>query len=150
MSAEDILNEIKAHVMKNSPGNAVITDVQFEGPEVVIYAKNPEIFSNNFVKELAKTFRKRIAIRPDPSVLMEPEIAKTKILEIVPEDAEITNFVFDANTGEVIIESKKPGLVIGKEGNTLEEIKKSIKWAPKPVRTPPIPSETIKAIRATL
>ena len=150
MSAEDILNEIKAHVMKNSPGNAIITDVQFEGPEVVVYVKNPEIFTNEIIKSLAKDLRKRISIRPDPSVLVEPEIAKKKILEIVPEEAEITNFVFDANTGEVIIESKKPGLVIGKEGKTLEMIKKAIKWAPKPVRTPPIQSETIKAIRATL
>ncbi|ABR55641.1 beta-CASP ribonuclease aCPSF1 [Methanococcus aeolicus] len=150
MSAEDILNEIKNHVMKTAPGNAAITDVQFEGPEVVIYAKNPEIFSNTFVRELAKLFRKRIAIRPDPSVLMEPEIAKKKILEIIPDDAEITNCIFDANTGEIIIESKKPGLVIGKEGSTLEELKKEIKWAPKPVRTPPISSETVNAIRATL
>ena len=68
------------------------------------------------------------------------------ILKIVPEDAEVTNCVFDANTGEVIIESKKPGLVIGKEGSTLEDIKKAIQWAPKPVRTPPIPSDTIKAV----
>lgn len=150
MSAEDILNEIKEEVIKRAPGNAAITDVQFEGSEVVIYAKNPEIFSNSFIKELARDFRKRIAIRPDPSVLVDPEIAKNKILEIVPDDAEITNFIFDANTGEIIVESKKPGLVIGKEGSTLEEIKKAIRWAPKPVRTPPIPSETIKAIRATL
>ncbi len=41
-------------------------------------------------------------------------------------------------------------MVIGKEGKTLEQIKKVIKWAPKPVRAPPIQSETIKAIRATL
>ncbi|HIQ38537.1 MAG TPA: beta-CASP ribonuclease aCPSF1, partial [Methanothermococcus okinawensis] len=150
MSAEELLKEIKEYVIRNSPGNAVITDVQFEGPEVVIYSKNPEIFSNTFIKEIAKVFKKRIAVRPDPSVLTDPETAKDKILEIVPEDAEITNCIFDVNTGEVIIESKKPGLVIGKEGRTLEEIKKAIKWAPKPVRTPPIPSETINAIRATL
>ncbi|ABR55464.1 beta-lactamase domain protein [Methanococcus vannielii SB] len=150
MSAEDILNEIKAEVIRKAPGNAVITDVEFEGSEVVIYAKNPELFSNSIIKEFARDFRKRLAIRPDPSVLVEPEVAKEQILKIVPEDAEVTNCVFDANTGEVIIESKKPGLVIGKEGSTLEDIKKAIQWAPKPVRTPPIPSDTIKAIRATM
>lgn len=150
MSAEELLKEIKEYIIRNLPGNAIITDVQFEGPEVVIYSKNPEIFSNTFIKEIAKVFKKRIAVRPDPSVLTDPETAKDKILEIVPEDAEITDCIFDVNTGEVIIESKKPGLVIGKEGRTLEEIKKAIKWAPKPVRTPPIPSETINAIRATL
>ncbi|WP_456375190.1 beta-CASP ribonuclease aCPSF1 [Methanocaldococcus sp.] len=150
MPAEEILENIKKEIIKKSPKGAKIVDVQFEGPEVVIYVKNPEIFTNEIIKNLAKDLRKRISIRPDPSVLVEPEIAKKKILEIVPEEAEITNFVFDANTGEVIIESKKPGLVIGKEGKTLEMIKKAIRWAPKPVRTPPIQSETIKAIRATL
>ncbi|HID47804.1 MAG TPA: hypothetical protein EYP47_03895, partial [Methanococcaceae archaeon] len=47
MSAEELLKEIKEYVVKNSPGSATITDVQFEGPEVVIYSKNPEIFSNS-------------------------------------------------------------------------------------------------------
>ncbi|XRO76783.1 beta-CASP ribonuclease aCPSF1 [Methanocaldococcus sp. 10A] len=150
MSAEEILENIKKEIIKKSPKEAKIVDVQFEGPEVVVYVKNPEVFTNEIIKNLAKDLRKRISIRPDPSVLVEPEIAKKKILEIVPEEAEITNFVFDANTGEVIIESKKPGLVIGKEGKTLELIKKAIRWAPKPVRAPPIQSETIKAIRATL
>ncbi|ACV24217.1 beta-CASP ribonuclease aCPSF1 [Methanocaldococcus fervens] len=150
MSAEEILENLKKEIIKKSPKEVKIVDVQFEGPELVVYVKNPEVFTNEIIKNLAKDLRKRISIRPDPSVLVEPEIAKKKILEIVPEEAEITNFVFDANTGEVIIESKKPGLVIGKEGKTLEMIKKAIKWAPKPVRTPPIQSETIKAIRATL
>ncbi|ADG13842.1 KH-domain/beta-lactamase-domain protein [Methanocaldococcus infernus ME] len=146
----EVLERLKEEIINKSPKGAKIIDVQFEGPELVIYVKNPEIYTNDIIKQLAKDLRKRIVIRPDPSVLMEPELAKKKILEIVPEDAGITDIIFDANTGEVIIESKKPGLVIGKEGKTLEAIKKAIRWAPKPVRAPPIPSETIKAIRATL
>ncbi len=146
----EVLEKLKEEIIKKSPKGAKIVDVQFEGPELVVYVKNPEIYTNEVIKSLAKDLRKRIAIRPDPSVLVEPELAKKKIFEIVPEDAGITDIIFDANTGEVIIESKKPGLVIGKEGKTLEAIKKAIRWAPKPVRAPPIPSETIKAIRATL
>ena len=53
-------------------------------------------------------------------------------------------------TCEVIIEARKPGLVIGKYGSTSREIVKQIGWAPKILRTPPISSEIIQRIRRTL
>jgi hypothetical protein len=49
--------------------------------------------------------------------------------------------------GEVVIEAEKPGLVIGKHGETLREITKKIGWTPKVVRTPPIKSRTVNNIR---
>lgn len=100
MSAEEVLENIRKEIIKKSPKEAKIVDVQFEGPEVVVYVKNPEIFTNEIIKSLAKDLRKRISIRPDPSVLVEPEIAKQKILEIVPEEAEITNFVLMQTLGK--------------------------------------------------
>jgi KH/beta-lactamase-domain protein len=81
---------------------------------------------------------------------MDPEKAINKIHEIVPEEANITNISFDEVTCEVIIEARKPGLVIGKYGVTSREIVKRIGWAPKILRTPPISSDTIQRIRRTL
>lgn len=126
--------------------------VEFEGPEVVIYTKNPEIITENgdLIRDLAKDIRKRIIIRSDRSVLMEPEKAIRKIHDIVPDEAKITNISFDEVTCEVIIEARKPGLVIGKYGATSREIVKKIGWAPKILRTPPIASEIIQRIRRTL
>jgi KH/beta-lactamase-domain protein len=146
------IQEIKSIIVQRLPNRVQVAKVEFEGPEVVIYTKNPEIITENgdLIRDLAKDIRKRIIIRSDRSVLMEPEKSIRKIHEIVPDEAKITNISFDEVTCEVIIEARKPGLVIGKYGTTSREIVKKIGWAPKILRTPPIASEIIQRIRRTL
>ncbi|AFN04186.1 beta-CASP ribonuclease aCPSF1 [Pyrococcus furiosus DSM 3638] len=149
---EEILKEIREKVAQKIPKEAKITEIEFEGPELVIYVKNPEVVMKDgeLIKELAKILKKRISIRPDPDVLLPPEEAEKLILEIVPKEAEITNISFDPSVGEVLIEAKKPGLVIGKNGETLRLITEKVRWAPKVVRTPPLQSQTIYLIRQIL
>ena len=146
------IQEIKNTIVQRLPSRVQVAKVEFEGPEVVIYTKNPEIITENggLIRDLAKDIRKRIIIRSDRSVLAEPEKAIEKIHEIVPEEAKITNISFDDVTCEVIIEARKPGLVIGKYGTTSREIVKGTGWAPKILRTPPISSEVIQRVRRTL
>ena len=107
-----------------------------------MFAENPE-----GVKKIAQRIRRRISIRPDPSILLPEEEAREIIKEIVPEEAGITNIYFDHMNCEVIIEAEAPGLVIGKDASLLNEIKKRVKWAPRVVRSPPIPSKTVREIR---
>ncbi|MCC7554275.1 MAG: beta-CASP ribonuclease aCPSF1 [Methanobacteriaceae archaeon] len=147
-----ILEDIKKTIIQKLPNNADVAKVEFEGPEVVIYTKNPEIITENgdIIRNLAKDLRKRIIIRSDKSVLLDPEKTIDKIHEIVPEGAEITNIYFDDITCEVVIEAKKPGLVIGKYGVTSRKIVKNTGWAPKILRTPPISSEIIGKVRTIL
>jgi uncharacterized protein len=146
------IQEIKNTIIHRLPNRVQVAKVEFEGPEVVIYTKNPEIITENgdLIRDLAKDIRKRIIIRSDRSVLTEPEEAINRIHQIVPDEAKITNISFDEVTCEVIIEARKPGLVIGKYGATSREIVKQIGWAPKILRTPPISSEIIQRIRRTL
>ncbi|MDN5374615.1 MAG: uncharacterized protein PWP32_1380 [Methanothermobacter sp.] len=148
----EMLEEIKRTIMQRLPERVQVAKVEFEGPEVVIYTKNPEIITENgnLIRDIAKDIRKRIIIRSDRSVLMDPEETIRRIHEIVPEEAKITNISFDDVTCEVIIEARKPGLVIGKYGSTSREIVKNTGWAPKILRTPPISSEIIERIRRTL
>ncbi len=146
------IQEIKNTIVQRLPSRVQVAKVEFEGPEVVIYTKNPEIITENgdLIRDLAKDIRKRIIIRSHKSVLTEPEEAINRIHSIVPDEAKITNISFDDVTCEVIIEARKPGLVIGKYGATSREIVKQIGWAPKILRTPPISSEIIQRIRRTL
>ncbi len=148
----EILEEIKETIVQRLPERVQVAKIEFEGPEVVIYTKNPQIIAENgnLIRNLAKDIRKRIIIRSDRSVLMEPDLAIKSIHEIVPEEAKITNIYFDEVTCEVIIEARKPGLVIGKYGTTSREIVKIIGWAPKILRTPSIASDTVQRIRNTL
>src|SRR2546430_11882733 len=152
MSIEDILNDAKAVVKKVVPDHVEITQIDFEGPVIVIYTKNMDAFaeSNDIVRQLAQNLRRRIQVRPDPSILMKPEAAEAAIRELIPKEAQITNIFFEQETGEVQIEALSPGLVIGKHGALLNEIKKKTGWAPKVVRTPPIPSKTVEEIRQYL
>jgi KH/beta-lactamase-domain protein len=149
MGIEKILEDAREAVKKTIPPNIEVTDVDFEGPVIVIYTKNLEAFAHNndLVRQLAQSLRRRVAIRPDPTMLADTESAEEKIRKIIPEEAQITNIYFEDDTGEVTIEAISPGLVIGKHGSILNEIKKEIGWAPKVVRAPPIPSKTVSEIR---
>jgi KH/beta-lactamase-domain protein len=149
MSAERILEEAREQVRKIVPATINITSIDFEGPVVVIYTRDMEAFAtnNDIVRQLAQGLRRRVAIRPDPTMLADPESVEKRIREIIPKDAEITNIYFEHDTGEVTIEALAPGLVIGKQGSVLNEIKKEVGWAPKVVRAPPIPSKTVSDIR---
>jgi hypothetical protein len=146
---KEILNEIKEEITSFIPSEVELTKIEFEGPEIAIYSKNPRILldSREIVKDLAKKIRKRIVIRSDPSVRMDQEEAENKINDICPDEAGITNVNFDTNLGEVIIEAKKPGLVIGRGGETLKDITRSVLWRPSVVRTPPIKSKMVIQIR---
>ena len=152
MTVDDVLREIKGKIIGYIPPSINITDVEFEGALLVIYTTNPDKFADNkdLIKQLAKMLQKRIAVRPDPSVVTDSEIAEKKIRNIIPKDAEITNIYFQPDAGEVIIEVKKPGAAIGKEGMLLNEIRKSINWSPSIMRAPPIQSKTVKEVRGFL
>jgi len=152
MTAEDFLRDIKGKVRSVVPSSINVSEVEFEGALVVIYTKDPDKFAmkEDLVKQLAKMLQKRIAIRPDPSVITDTTTAEKKIKQIIPKDAEITNIYFLPEIGEVTIETMKPGVAIGKQGKYLNEIRKTINWSPKIVRTPPIQSKTVKEIRGYL
>ncbi|MDD1770290.1 MAG: beta-CASP ribonuclease aCPSF1, partial [Methanomassiliicoccales archaeon] len=149
MSAERILEEAREQVRKIVPSQIDITSIDFEGPIVVIYTRDLETFASNndIIRQLAQGLRRRVAIRPDPAMLADPESVEKRIREIIPPEAEITDIYFEHDTGEVTIEALSPGLVIGKQGAILNEIKKEVGWAPKVVRAPPIPSKTVSEIR---
>ena len=149
MGIEETLSGLRQQIRKSLPLGVTISDVGFEGPELVIYTNDPRKLAENgdIVRSIAKDVRKRIVIRPDKSVLYDPADAITAIEKIAPADAGITDYCFDSDTGEVLIEAEKPGLVIGQHGSTLREITKHIGWTPNVVRTPPIESSTIKNVR---
>ncbi len=150
MGIEERLRDLKDKINVKVPSGISVSEVEFEGPELVIYTEDPKRFADepDLIKMLARDLRKRIVVRP--TVLEDPDRAANEIRSVVPENAGITDFFFDPDTGEVLIEAEKPGVVIGKNGTTLREITKQIGWSPKVVRTPPIESQTIKQVRQYL
>ena len=143
------LDEMRSEVEQEVPSGITITEVTYEGPELVIYTRDPKKFAQDgdLVRRLASKLRKRITVRPDPSSLAPPEAAGEDIERIIPEEAGVADLDFHIDTGEVVIEAEKPGMVIGRHGSTLREITQEVGWTPEVVRTPPIESSTVSNVR---
>ncbi len=143
--------EIRNTILNNIPREIGITRIEFEGPRLALYAQKPEILveQSHIVADIAGKIKKRIVIRSDPSVRMR-ELDAEKIVEEILKDAGLVQSYFDPTLGEVILEVEKPGIAIGKGGANLLEIVKRTRWNPNVVRSPPIPSLTIKQIRGYL
>ena len=141
--------DISQHILEKIPSEAEVTRIEYEGPALAVYTKKPEVLvEQSFViAEIVKLIRKRIVVRSDPSIRAKERDTERIIKEIVSEEAEITNINFDPSLGEVIIEAKKPGMVIGKNGAVLQEIIKKTRWRPRILRSPPIPSKIIAHMR---
>ncbi len=150
MSAvERKLDDIKATIVREVPNDISVSDVTYEGPELVVYTRDPKKFASDgdLIRRLASKLRKRITVRPDPEVLARPSEAREKIEAVIPDEAGVTDLDFHADTGEVVIEAEKPGVVIGRHGSTLREITQQVGWTPEVVRTPPIESSTVSNVR---
>ncbi|PSP59675.1 beta-CASP ribonuclease aCPSF1 [Halobacteriales archaeon QH_7_66_37] len=148
-TVEHRLEEMRAEIENEVPADITITEVRYEGPELVIYTRDPKRFARDgdLVRKLASKLRKRITVRPDPAVLSKPDDAREQVLDVIPEEAGVTDLDFHLDTGEVVIEAEKPGMVIGRHGATLREITQEVGWTPEVVRTPPIESSTVKNVR---
>lgn len=143
----DILKEI----IKVLP-EGKIEDATFEGAKIVLYTKDKDYFFDNrgTIRQAVQEFKKRIELRPDPSLCVEQGKAEKIIRKLVPEEAVIDEFIFDSPRSQVIIHANKPGLVIGKQGELLKEISANTFWVPIVRRMPPIRSKLIESIRSVL
>ncbi len=144
-------SEIRQAILDKIPPEVGITRIEFEGPRLAIYCHKPEILQerSHIIGDIAGTIKKRIVIRSDPSVRM-PEAQSEIIIKDVLEEAGLVQAYFDPALGEVVLEVEKPGVAIGKSGSNVLEIIKETHWSPNFVRSPPIPSMTIKQIRGFL
>ncbi len=144
----DIFAEIKKHL----PADADISDTAFEGANIILYTKNKEFFlqRNTVIRDIVSIIKKRIELRPDPSLCMDLEQAEIEIKKILPAEAGVTSVLFDPARSVAVIEAEKPGLVIGKQGEILRDIKSKTFWVPEVHRTPIIRSKIIENIRGVL
>ena len=142
--------DILKHITEKLRGS--IKEANFEGANIVLYTDNEKFFreGESRIKELVNELKKRIELRVDQKILPDQEATSVEIKKIVPTEAEITNIIFDFHRSIVVIEAKKPGMVIGKQGSILDEIKKKTLWTPQVQRSPAIKSKITENIREVL
>ncbi len=141
-----------AQIKDMLPPDSNISDYLFEGANVVIYTRNTQFFreGGNDIRRIVNTIKKRVELRVDPSLLLDAETAEERIRSIVPKEADIGDIWFDEKRSIIIIEAMKPGVVIGKNGETIRKIREDTLWVPKVQRSPAIKSDLVRNIRKTL
>ncbi len=129
-----------------------IDEALFEGANIVLYTKDRDFFINEtgLIRKIVNDIKKRVELRPHPSLCIDQEVAKKKIMEIIDEEAGIDQIIFDPQRSQVIIEAEKPGVAIGKQGSNLHAIKRETFWVPIIRRKPAIRSQIIENIRSVL
>ena len=112
MAVRDYLEEAKSIFNRIYPDNK-ITEVDYEGPTIVVYTKDQDLFSkrDDIARAIAQELRRRIAIRPDPSIMSSEEEATEEIKRIIPSEAGLQDIYFESDTGEVVIEADEPSVI---------------------------------------
>ncbi|MCK5321231.1 beta-CASP ribonuclease aCPSF1 [Candidatus Pacearchaeota archaeon] len=143
----DILKTIETELPRG-----VVSSTIFEGANIIVYTTDSAFFKNGdaAIKDVVNTIKKRIELRADKSLLMSPEETEKKVREIIPREAELVQIIFDPQRSTLILETKKPGLAIGKGGFLLKEIKQATMWTPQVQRSSAIPSKITDKIREVL
>src|SRR3989344_2302924 len=139
------MTDIIKEILGNLPDNK-ISEANFEAANIVLYTKDKDFFFNNngIIKKIVDNIKKRVELRPDPSITLDMEEAEKEIKKIIPEEAGVDSINFDPHRSRVIIEAEKPGLAIGKQGSILRDIRNQTLWVPLIRRKPAIRSILIE------
>ena len=140
--------ELKDEISKIVP-KSIDYKVDLEAGNIAIVTDEPEKFGggDGLVGKIAKKIKRKIKIRPDPSIVKSELDAKAIIESIIPVEAEISHIYFDSCFSEVIIQCKNPGEAVGRRGVNVNEIRTKSGWIPIVERTPPLLSKTVHDIR---
>jgi uncharacterized protein len=142
---ESASQNIMAVILQSLPQEASLTKIEYEGPCIALYSKNPSYLlqNNQLVLNMVNTIKKRIVIRTDESIRLSQDESTKLIADTIPKDAVVTGTFFDAVLGEAVIFAKKPWLIL-REGNSLDLTEK-IGWKVRVRKAPQnmLPIETL-------
>lgn len=140
----EILDKVRELLPKQA-----VSRVELEGSELIVYTKDREFFKTHEdkVHEVVSQIKKRIEVRPEKNLTLDEDATKEKIKELVPEDAKIHDIYFEPERSIVIIVAEKPGLVIGRSGETFRNIRAETMWVPRIERVPSVQSDIVESIR---
>lgn len=144
MSFNIDLSYIRSVIFKMMPPTAQLTRLEFEGPEIAVYVKNPQFLleQGEIVSQIAKLIKKRIVIRTDPSIRKPQKDVIEYIKSVVPAEAGIESVELDDVLGEVVIKARNPQVVEEKANQILVHTG----WRPKIIRSPPMRSRIYEEI----
>jgi uncharacterized protein len=149
---ESTSQNIMAIILNSLPSESGLTKVEYEGPRIALYSKNPSYLIQNtqIVSNMVNTIKKRIVVRTDESIRKSEEESIRILDKVIPKEIGITDTFFDQALGEAVIFVEKPSLLtnISEDFENVDLLEKT-GWKIRITKAPQIMS-TIKNINKIL
>ena len=73
-------------ILNHIPADAEITRVEYEGPRIALYSKNPKFLQQNsyIVSDVVNLVKRRVVVRTDKSIRKDEQEAQDIIMQSVP------------------------------------------------------------------
>ena len=143
------LTEIKKRISKVIPSD-IDYEVDLEAGSISIITKKPSAFigsGDSLTVQIAKSIKRRVVIRPHPSILSDEATIHQAITKHIPPEVGVVNTWLDPALSEVILECDDPSTAVGPKGVNIQSLRDEIGWLVKVVRAPAIASRTQHDIR---
>jgi KH/beta-lactamase-domain protein len=103
---EQSSQNIMAIILKSLPKESGLTKIEYEGPSIALYSKNPRFLIENsqILSNMVNTIRKRVVIRTDESIRKSRKDSTITIQNRLKSiKSEIKGIIFDDALGELTI-----------------------------------------------
>ena len=126
---ESASQNIMAVILHSLPSESGLTKVEYEGPRIALYSKNPSYLIQNaqVVSNMVSTIKKRIVVRTDESIRKSEEESIEILNKAIPKEAGMIETFFDQALGEILIFVEKPSLLVntGEDFDSIDLVKKT-------------------------
>ncbi|HXU95100.1 MAG TPA: beta-CASP ribonuclease aCPSF1, partial [Candidatus Nitrosotalea sp.] len=143
---------IMATILQSIPKDADVTKIDYEGPRIAIYTKNPKYLMehNEVISNMVNVIKKRIVVRTEESIRKTEEESRQILSQMLPKEAELGGTFFDTATGEMIVDVKRPWLLNNPEAFNMPEIVSKTGWRVRIRKATASQSSTIQTINYNL
>ena len=109
---EPASQNIMATILQSLPEQSGLTKIEYEGPRIALYSKNPGYLMKNaqIVSNMVNSVKKRIVIRTDESIRRSQEEVLDILDSTIRNEIGTTEVFFDAALGELVIYATRPFL----------------------------------------
>ncbi len=135
-------------ILNNIPAEAQITRIEYEGPRIALYTKNPAYLHKNsyVISEIVNSLKRRVVTRTEKSIRKQESDARQVLERTIPPDAGASNYFFDDALGEITIEAENPRLLSHDAGFDLGSAMENTGWKIKVRKAPHIKSSAIQNV----
>ena len=135
-------------ILNNIPAEAQITRIEYEGPRIALYTKNPAFLHKNsyVISEIVNSLKKRVVTRTEKSIRKPESDARQTLERIFPAEAGVSNYFFDDALGEITVEAENPKVLSQEAGFDLGNAMDQTGWKVKVRKAPHIKSTAIQNV----